>query len=101
MTTDFADHDLKDGENLNLAAERSQHHVEWTQEYFGVSSRYHIEAIELLAKVRIAQARFDDAVALLKHSCKLRAGLLGKDHPSIARLNREIDAATSDGAKLK
>jgi hypothetical protein len=51
-----------------------------------------VEALELLAEVRVAQNQYDDAIALLKKSADLRAGLLGPDHPSIARLQKEIDA---------
>ena len=76
---------------LDLAEPKAQRVVDWSQRYSGVSSRRHIEAIELLAKVRVAQKKPDEAVVLLKKCSDLRAGLFGKDHPSITRVQKEID----------
>jgi tetratricopeptide (TPR) repeat protein len=91
MTVAYVNYNLSVGEDLILAAEKAQELVEWTQKHYGVSSRRHVEALELLAKVRVAQSRYDDAVTLLKKSANMRAGLLGPTHPSVARLHKEID----------
>jgi tetratricopeptide (TPR) repeat protein len=77
---------------LDLAERKAQKELDWSQEYFGVSSRPHVEANELLAKVRVAQEKNDEAIVLLKKSADLRARLLGEEHPSISRLHKEIDA---------
>jgi tetratricopeptide (TPR) repeat protein len=77
---------------IDVAADKALQTVDHTKQYYGASSRRHIEAIELLAKVRIAQDRNNDAIALLKQSADLREKLLGKDHESIARIHKEIDS---------
>jgi tetratricopeptide (TPR) repeat protein len=92
MMTAFVSCHVSTGESVAIAAEKAQELAEWTQKSYGVSSRRHIEALELLAKVRVAQNQYDDAIALLQKSADLRAGLLGQDHPSIKRLHTEIDA---------
>jgi hypothetical protein len=92
MKTAFINYTVSIGTNAELAAEEAQKLADWTQEVYGVSSRKHIEAIELLANVRISQWRYDDAIALFKKSADLRARLLGEDHPSITRLYKDIDA---------
>jgi tetratricopeptide (TPR) repeat protein len=92
MTIVFVNYSVSVGEDLTVAADKAQELVEWTQKSYGVSSSHHVEAIELLAKVRISQSRYDDAIALLKKSAELRVGLLGPDHPSIAKLHKEVDA---------
>jgi hypothetical protein len=92
MLTAAVNSELSNGDQLEHAAATAQRQLEWTQTYFGVSSRRHIEAIELLANVRVAQSQHDDAITLLKKSAELRKGLLGNDHPSIASVNKKIDA---------
>jgi hypothetical protein len=66
MTIVFVNYSVSVGEDLTAAADKAQELVEWTQKSYGVSSSHHVEAIELLAKVRVAQSRYDDATALLK-----------------------------------
>jgi tetratricopeptide (TPR) repeat protein len=78
--------------SLERAEKDANHAIDWAQQYFGVSSLRYVEATELLSKVRIAQDKNDDATVLLKKSADIRAGLLGKDHPSVARVQKEIDA---------
>jgi tetratricopeptide (TPR) repeat protein len=79
--------------NLNGASDLGEELIESSQETYGVSSCEHIQAIELLATVRVEQGKYDDAVQLLTKSAKLRSGLFGNDHPSIARVNTELDTA--------
>ena len=91
-----------DGNDLTKAAEHGERLIGSAQEYFGVSSRRYIEIIELMAKIRLAQSRHDDAIALLQKSMRLRAELLGADHPSIASVSGQIDEirhATLDAAE--
>jgi tetratricopeptide (TPR) repeat protein len=77
---------------LDPAEKAALNAVERAQKYFGASSLEHVEAIELLSKVRVAQFQYAEAAVLLKKSADIRAGLLGDDHPSVARLHKEIDA---------
>jgi hypothetical protein len=44
-----------------------------------------------MAKVRIAQARYPDSLELLNKSAKIRVGLFGENHPSIAKVRAEIE----------
>jgi tetratricopeptide (TPR) repeat protein len=92
IITAFVHYSVSEGENLPFAAQKAQELVEWTQKLSGVSSRRHVEALELLAKVRAAELRYNDAVRLLKKSAELRSVLLGPTHPSVARLQTEINA---------
>jgi tetratricopeptide (TPR) repeat protein len=91
QTTAYVNYRLSIGRNIDRAADKAQELAEGTQKAYGVLSREHIEAIELLAKVRIAQSQYDEAVKLLRKSVKLRSVLLGESHPSIARVNKVID----------
>jgi tetratricopeptide (TPR) repeat protein len=77
---------------LDPAEKAGLNAVERAQRYFGASSLEYVEAIELLSKVRVAQSQYTEAADLLKKSADTRATLLGNDHPSIARLHKEIDA---------
>lgn len=77
--------------NSEIAAKHCQKFIDQMQFYYGVSSPKYVEATELMAKVRIEQRRYNDAIELLKKSSQIRAGLFGSDHPSIARLHAEID----------
>lgn len=77
---------------LARAADKGQRHCDWTREYFGVASREHIEALELLSKVRVAEKKYEEAERLLKESAKFRSTLLGNEHPSIASTYKDVDA---------
>jgi tetratricopeptide (TPR) repeat protein len=91
--TAYINWELQQAKHLEFVAAGAQILVDSTQEIYGVSSRQHIEAIELLAKVRANQSQYDDAADLLKKSIELRAVLLGADHPSIVQLQNEIEMA--------
>jgi hypothetical protein len=92
MARAYINFNLPPNGDLTRAADKGQRHSDWTREYFGVSSRQHVEALELLSKVRIAQKDYDEAEKLLKKSADLRSTLLGNEHSSITRTYKEIDA---------
>jgi tetratricopeptide (TPR) repeat protein len=81
----------EDKKDLDAAEDLCQWLIEQMQHYDGVSSPSYVAAIELMAKVRVAQAHYNEAVELLNKSLGIRAGLFGKDHPSIGRTQSEIE----------
>jgi hypothetical protein len=62
-----------------------------TQRYFGKQSVEYYRAAEIFAAIREFQVKDADAIELLQQCIDIRSSILGKDHPSVARLRSEID----------
>ena len=72
-------YNISEDGDIKSAVKEGQELVDVTQRAYGVSSRQHIDAIELLAKVRVAQSKYDEAVELLNKSVKWSADFSAKN----------------------
>jgi tetratricopeptide (TPR) repeat protein len=81
---------LSDKKDLDNAEALCQTLIERMQHYDGVLSPSYVAAIELMAKVRLAQAQYNEAIELLNKSSGIRTELFGNDHPSIANTRAEV-----------